>query len=104
MTHTNPGPESEDGIARLPSEEERAALMRLSYDEAMRALDAEDPVAVVVATEYILEYSEKVGELLKNGQDYLALLAPDPALPAIERIARELVLETVEDELDSEDA
>jgi len=96
-------PEPDDGIPRLPSEDERAAFMQLSYDEVMRALDAEDPTAVAVATEYILEYSEKVGELLKSGQDYLELLSPDPALPAIERIARELVLETVEEELDSED-
>lgn len=103
MAYKNDHPESDDGIPRLPTEAERAAFMQLSYDEAMRALDAEEPTAVAVATEYILEYSEKVGELLKSGEDYLELLAPDPALPAVERIAREIVLETVEEELDSED-
>jgi len=92
-----------DGIAKMPTQEERAALSRLSYDQAMRALEAEDPVAVAVATEYILDYSEKVGMLLKEGKDYLELLASRPELSAIERIAVELVLETVEEELDCEE-
>jgi len=90
-------------VPKMPTEEERAALSRLSYEQAMQALEAEDPVAVAVATEYILDYSEKVGKLLKEGRDYLELLAPRPELPAIERIAVELVLETVEEELDREE-
>jgi hypothetical protein len=90
-------------VPKMPTAEERAALSRLSYDQTMQALEAEDPVAVAVATEYILNYSEKVGQLLKEGRDYLDLLAPRPELPAIERIAVELVLETVEEELDREE-
>ena len=89
---------------KMPTEEERAALFLLGYDETIKALEAEDPAAVAVATEYILSYSEKVGQLLKEGKDYLELLTPRPELPAIERIAMELVLETVEEELDGEDA
>jgi|GEM_PF-6912209 len=96
--------EQDDSIPKMPTAEERTALAKLSYDQAMQALEAEDPVAVAVATEYILDYSEKVGELLKQGKDYLELLAPRPELSAIERIAVELVLETVEEELDGEDA
>lgn len=96
--------DDDSGVPALPTEEERAALLRLSYDEAMKALEAEEPAAVAVATEYILNYSEKVGELLKAGKDYLDFLAPKPDLPAIERIAMELVLETVEEELDGEEA
>ncbi len=82
----------------------RAALLQLSYEEAMRALEAEEAAAVALVTEYILAYSEKTGEILKAGKDYLELLAPKPELPAIERIAMELVLETVEEELDEEEA
>lgn len=90
-------------LPSLPTEAERMALYRLSYDEVMDALENEEPVAVAVATEFILDYSEKVGELLKAGKDYLDLLAPRPELPAVERIAMELVLETVEDELNGEE-
>lgn len=100
-------PSSSDGKpghCQLPTQEERAALFLLSHEEAMRALEKEDPAAVAVATEYILDYSEKVGALLKAGKDYLELLAPKPELPAIERIAMELVLETVEEALEGEDA
>ena len=98
------GQEQGGGIPEIPTKEERALLFRLSYDEAMKALEAEDPAAVAVTTEYILDYSEKVGKLLKEGKDYLELLTPRPELSAIERIAVEFVLETVEEELDGEDA
>lgn len=81
----------------------RAALLALSYDDAVAALENEDPAAVTMATEYILAYSEKVGELLKQGSDYLALLTPSASTPALERIAMELVLETAEEELDAEE-
>ena len=40
-----------------PSPDERAALLALSYDEAVDALEREDPAAVALATEYILSYS-----------------------------------------------
>ena len=95
--------EQSGDIPEMPAEEERATLARLSYDQVIQALEAEDPVAVSVATEYILDYSEKVGKLLKEGRDYLELLAPRPELPAIERIAVELVLESLEEELERED-
>lgn len=97
--------DNDDAGAHLTpvSPEERAALLALEYAEAMEALEAEEPLAVAVATEYLLHYSEQVGELLKTGQDYLSLLTPSAAMPAIERIAMEVVLETVEEELDKED-
>ena len=86
------------------SAEEREALLALDYKAALDALENEDAAAVALATEYIVQYSEKVGEELKQGRDYLALLAPKENTPAIERIAMEIVLESVEDELDSEEA
>lgn len=85
------------------SPEERAALHALSYDEAIDALEREDPAAVALATEYILFYSEKVGELLREGRDYLDLLTPSGDTPALQCIAMEMVLETAEEELDSEE-
>ena len=87
-----------------PSAEEREALLALDYKAAAEALENEDAAAVALATEYIVQYSEKVGEELKQGRDYLVLLAPKENTPAIERIAMEIVLESVEDELDSEEA
>ncbi len=85
------------------SDDMRAALLALSYDDALEALENEDPAAVTMATEYILDYSEKVGELLRQGSDYLELLTPSASTPALERIAMELVLETAEEELDAEE-
>lgn len=85
------------------SPETREALLALPYDVALDALEREEYAAVTLATEYVLFYSEKVGELLKQGRDYLALLTPTPATPALERIAMELVLETAEEELNSEE-
>jgi hypothetical protein len=86
-----------------PTQEERAALFMLGYEDALAALEDEEPVAVAIATEYILEYSQKVGALLKEGRDYLNMLTPSAATPAIERIAMEVVLEAVEEELDGEE-
>lgn len=87
-----------------PTAEERAAMLALDYQAASNALERADPVALAVATEFILQYSEKVGEELKQGRDYLNLLTPDDKTPPIERIAMEIVLESVEEELESEDA
>lgn len=86
-----------------PTAEERAALLALDYEAASDALEKADPAALALATEYILQYSEKVGEELKQGRDYLALLTPTDQTPPIERIAMEIVLESVEEELDAED-
>ena len=44
-----------------------------------------------------------MGELLREGTDYLDLLTPSDSTPALECIAMELVLETAEEELDSEE-
>lgn len=91
------------GAGYYPTEEEKAACLILGYKETLTALENEEPVAVAVATECILAYSTRVGELLKQGRDYLDLLTPGPETPAIERIAMEVVLETVEEELDNEE-
>ena len=88
---------------QMPTPEERAAVHALSYDAAVAALEAEEPIAVTVATEFILQYSEKVGALLKEGKDYLPVLTPTDATPAIEAIAMEVVQEAVEEEMDAAD-
>lgn len=86
----------------VPTPEERAAVLLLAYDDAVAALEGENPAAVAVATEFILKYSEEAGKLLKGGGDYLSLLTPGPATPAMEGIAMEIVLETLEEELESD--
>lgn len=83
--------------------DDRIRVLGLGFDEAWSALEKEDPAVVALATEYILSYSEKAGALLKEGKDYLDLLAPSPDIPAIERIARGIVLETLEEELDEQE-
>ncbi|MDL2266941.1 hypothetical protein LJC46_03015 [Desulfovibrio sp. OttesenSCG-928-G15] len=83
--------------------EERSRVLGMGFDEAWAALEKEEPAVVALATEFILSYSEKAGVLLKEGKDYLDLLAPSPDIPAIERIARGIVLETLEEELDGQE-
>ena len=85
-----------------PTAEERAALLALGRVEAMAALEREDPLALALATEFISLYAEKITDALKNGRDYLPLFTPADDIPHIERIAMEIVLESVEDELESE--
>lgn len=87
-----------------PTDQERSAVMALDYKAASDALERADPAALAIATEYILKYSEKVGEELKQGRDYLALLTATDETPPIERIAMEIVLDSVEEELDAEDS
>ena len=82
---------------------ERAALAALSYDDALRALEADNPIALAVTEEYIAVYSQRAGKLLKEGKDYLALLADTGSVSPLERIAMEIVLEVFEDELNEEE-
>lgn len=86
----------------VPTPEERAAVLLLAYDDAVAALEGEESVAVAVATEFILKYSEEAGKLLKGGGDYLSFLTPGPTTSAIEGIAMDIVLETLEEELESD--
>ncbi len=72
----------------------------LSYDEAVAALDADDPAVVEAVTAHITRYSAEAGELLQAGRDYLDLLTPTGDTPVLEAIAMELVREVLEDELD----
>lgn len=85
-----------------PSAEERAALLALGRPEAMAALEREDPLALALATEFINIYAAKITDALKKGHDYLPLFTPADGTPHIERIAMEIVLESVEDELEAE--
>ncbi len=91
------------GEGAVLTEEERKTLCALNYKEAMAAIEQENPAVIALATEFIALYSERLGQRLKEGQDYLALLTARADTPAIERIAMELVLESAEAELDEED-
>jgi hypothetical protein len=95
--HNDPTPE-------LPalSAADRAALLALDEEAAERALEAEDPTAMALVTEYILAYSQKLGEELKAGRDYLPLLTPGEATAPLEAIAMMIVLDSAEAELEAE--
>lgn len=101
--HSNFNTKKEHAVSEAGKAGNKENLLALSYQDALDAVGREEPAVVEAITEYVFAYSEKVGDLLKRGSDYLDLLTPLPTTPALERIAMELVLEAVEDELDSED-
>lgn len=95
---------SEDTTGRSGlSEERRAALLALDEKAAAALLDAEDPEAVSLATEFVLAYSHQVGRLLQQDMEYLPILTPTPQTPGIEAQAMRLVLQAVEEELSEAD-
>lgn len=95
-------PDEFDGRSGL-SEEKRAALLALDEKAAAALLDAEDPDAISLATEFVLAYSHKVGGLLQQDKEYLHVLTPTPQTPGIEAQAMRLVMQAVEEELNEAD-
>lgn len=85
------------------SDERRSELLALDEEAALRLLDAEDPEAVSLATEFVLAYSHQVGTLLQQDKEYLHVLTPTATTSGIEAQAMLLVRQAVEEELnDSE--
>ena len=87
-----------------PTEEERAAILALDHRAVTRALSADEPIAVAVATEYIVYYSLKVADALRQGTEYLHVLKCAEDTSAVERIAMALVSESVRESLEQESA
>ncbi len=75
----------------------------LSYDEAVDALEREEPEVTSLVTARIMYFSEQVAERLKDGSDYLDLLTPSKDTPVLEAIAMEIVREAVEEEMEEAD-
>ncbi len=88
----------------VPTEEERAAILALDHRAVTRALSADEPIAVAVATEYIVYYSLKVAEALRQGTEYLHVMQCAEDTSAVERIAMALVSESVRESLEQESA
>ena len=79
------------------------ALASLSRQEVFEALDREDEAVVAAVSQYIALLAEQVGLVLKEGRDYLEMLSPHDDTPAVLAVAMDIVLETLEEELESED-
>ena len=88
----------------VPTEEERAAILALDHRAVTRALSADEPIAVAVATDYIVYYSLKVADALRQGTEYLHVLKCAEDTSAVERIAMALVSESVRESLEQESA
>ena len=99
-----PADAAEEISLPVPTEEERAAVLALDHRAVTRALGAEEPIAVAVATEYIVYYSLKVAEALRQGTEYLHVLKCAEDTSAVERIAMALVSESVRESLEQESA
>ena len=85
-----------------PTEEERAAILALDHRSASMALRAEEPMVTAVATEFIVQYSLKVAEVLRQGNEFLHVVNPTESTPAIECIAMAIVRESVAESLAQE--
>ena len=77
-------------------------LAALSREQVLAALDTEDEAVVAAVSQYIIHFADLVGVELKAGRDYLPLLTPACGTPPVEAVAMEIVLETVEEELEGE--
>ena len=103
------GPESgldcgqaEEAPLPEPTEEERAAVLAMDYETISRALKEEEPIAVAVATEFIVHYSIKVAEVLRNGEEFLHVVKPTVSTPMVECIAMDIVRSSVSASLQAE--
>ena len=85
-----------------PTEEERAFILALDHRSASMALRAEEPLVTAVATEFIVHYSLKVAEVLRQGNEFLHVVNPTESTPAIECIAMAIVRESVAESLAQE--
>lgn len=86
----------------MPTEEERTAILALDHRSASMALRAEEPLVTAVATEFIVHYSLKVAEVLRQGNEFLHVVNPTESTPAIECIAMAIVRESVAESLAQE--
>ncbi|MDR2489169.1 MAG: hypothetical protein LBD42_06745 [Desulfovibrio sp.] len=82
-----------------PTQEERAAILALDYASVSQALRADDPVTVAVTTEFIVHYSLKVAQVLREGNEFLHVVTHEESTPAVERIAMGIVREAVSESL-----
>lgn len=98
------GAPAEEKPLPVPTAEERAAILALDHRAVSRALNEEEPVAVAVATEYIVYYSLKVAEALRQGTEYLHVMQCAEDTSAVERIAMAIVSESVRESLAQESA
>lgn len=103
---SSPDPESGNGCTPfepealpVPTEEERAAILALDHRSVSRALRAEEPIATAVATEFIVHYSLKVAEVLRQGNEFAHVVKPTESTPAVECIAMAIVRESVAESL-----
>lgn len=79
-----------------PTKEERAKVMAYDFEHAATAISMDEPITMAVATEFIVQYSIKAADTLREGKDYIELLTPTDATPAVERIAMEIVRESLD--------
>lgn len=86
----------------VPTEEERAVILAMDYETISQALRDEEPIAVAVATEYIVHYSLKVAEVLRNGEEYHHVVKPTRSTPVVEGLAMEIVRSSVAASLEQE--
>lgn len=98
------GAPAEENPLPVPTAEERAAILALDHRAVSRALSEEEPIAVAVATEYIVYYSLKVAAALREGNEYLHVMQCAEDTSAVERIAMAIVSESVRESLAQESA
>jgi hypothetical protein len=95
------GPEAarEEELLPEPTAEERSEILALDHASVTRALRADEPAVVAVTTEFIVQYSLKVAQVLREGNEFFHVVTPTQETPAVERIAMNIVREAVSESL-----
>ncbi|MDR2160714.1 MAG: hypothetical protein LBO77_01005 [Desulfovibrio sp.] len=75
-------------------------LASLSLENVLSALECEDGPVFAAVSRCIVRYAELAGLELQAGRDYLPLLTPGENTPPLAAVAMNIVLETVEEELE----
>ena len=80
--------------------EQRKALESLSYEGVLAALENEEQVVMDAMRERVLVYTDKAGQALSEGQDYLTVLTPKDDDSILDVVAMDIVREVFDEEME----
>ncbi|WP_027187239.1 hypothetical protein [Desulfovibrio cuneatus] len=80
--------------------EQRKALESLSYEGVLAALENEEQVVMDAMRERVLVYTDKAGQALSEGQDYLPVLTPTDDDSILDVVAMDIVRDVFDEEME----
>lgn len=79
---------------------QRKALESLSYEGVLAALENEEQVVMDAMRERVLVYTDKAGQALSEGKDYLTALTPTDDDSILDVVAMDIVREVFDEEME----